>query len=289
MAGAKAVAARRGGVGHDPVRGSAVAAAAASRERGRMACPPRRPAARGARTVLGIDDLVPPRWDLNVQPKGTIRREGYRIEKLTFESYPGMAVPALLYVPEGIRGRAPGIVSIGGSCVCHRQGHRAPAAAQREPGAARLRRARVRLHRHGRAQHRPGPLPRQALRRAGTTTASDRSPSRGGRPRAWRCSTASGRWTCWRAGPRSIRERLGFTGESGGIQQHVLGRRRRPAGQAGGAGQLGDHVRLLDPQRSQLGLAPASARHPPHRGHRHAARPARPRPAAGHQQPPRDR
>ncbi|MBM3792381.1 MAG: hypothetical protein FJW35_18815, partial [Acidobacteria bacterium] len=64
--------------------------------------------------ILGIDDLVPPRWELNVQPKGILRREGYRIEKLTFESYPGMAVPALLYIPEAIRGRAPGIVSIAG-------------------------------------------------------------------------------------------------------------------------------------------------------------------------------
>jgi hypothetical protein len=69
---------------------------------------------REIRTVLGIDDLVPARWDLNVQAKGVILREGYRIEKLTFESYPGMAVPALLYIPEGLRGRAPGIVSIGG-------------------------------------------------------------------------------------------------------------------------------------------------------------------------------
>ncbi|MCR4412294.1 MAG: acetylxylan esterase [Thermoguttaceae bacterium] len=64
--------------------------------------------------MLGIDDLVPPKWDLKIRPKGTIRRDGYRIEKLTFESYPGMAVPALVYVPEGLRGPAPGIVSIAG-------------------------------------------------------------------------------------------------------------------------------------------------------------------------------
>src|SRR5207247_301206 len=63
---------------------------------------------------LGIDDLVPARWELNIQEKGTIRREGYRIEKITFESYPGMAVPALLYVPDGLKERAPGIVSITG-------------------------------------------------------------------------------------------------------------------------------------------------------------------------------
>lgn len=65
-------------------------------------------------TIVGIDDLVPPKWDLAIQAKGTIRRDGYRIEKITFESYPGMAIPALLYVPEGLSGPAPGVVSISG-------------------------------------------------------------------------------------------------------------------------------------------------------------------------------
>jgi len=65
-------------------------------------------------TTLGLDDLVPPRWDLSVRPKGTLQREGYSIEKITFESYPGMAVPALIYVPEKTAGRVPGIVSIAG-------------------------------------------------------------------------------------------------------------------------------------------------------------------------------
>ena len=91
--------------------------------------------------VLGIDDLVPPKWDLALKSKGTLHRKtdlkpvgqreadwqsapqadarsvlpsGYRIEKITFESYPGMAIPAVVYVPEGITGRAPGIVSISG-------------------------------------------------------------------------------------------------------------------------------------------------------------------------------
>ncbi|MBI3462542.1 MAG: peptidoglycan DD-metalloendopeptidase family protein [Planctomycetes bacterium] len=64
--------------------------------------------------ILGLDDLVPAKWDLAIQQKGTIRREGYRIEKSTFESYPGMTVPALVYVPEGIKERVPGIVSISG-------------------------------------------------------------------------------------------------------------------------------------------------------------------------------
>ena len=64
--------------------------------------------------VLGLDDLVPPQWDLALQSKGTLRRQGYRIEKVTFQSYPGMTIAAVVYVPEGITGRVPGIVSISG-------------------------------------------------------------------------------------------------------------------------------------------------------------------------------
>ena len=64
--------------------------------------------------VLGIDDLVPPTWDLAVKSKGTLRRPGYRIEKVTFESYPAMVIPAVVYVPDGITERVPGIVSISG-------------------------------------------------------------------------------------------------------------------------------------------------------------------------------
>lgn len=66
--------------------------------------------------ILGIDDLMPPRWNLHVRSRGVLKRPGYRIEKITFESYRGLAVPALLYVPEGITGPAPGIVSIAGHC-----------------------------------------------------------------------------------------------------------------------------------------------------------------------------
>jgi dienelactone hydrolase len=65
-------------------------------------------------TIVGIDDLVPPNWDMAISRQGTIRHDGYRIEKLTFESYPGMAIPAVLYLPEGVSGRVPGVVSISG-------------------------------------------------------------------------------------------------------------------------------------------------------------------------------
>lgn len=68
---------------------------------------------------LGIADLLPAGWPLNLQHRGSLQRDGYRIEKLSYESYPGQAVPALLYVPEPAPGsnvprRMPGIVSIAG-------------------------------------------------------------------------------------------------------------------------------------------------------------------------------
>jgi hypothetical protein len=41
----------------------------------------------------------PGRQAVNVHPFGVIARSGYRIEKLTYESEPGVTVPALLFVP----------------------------------------------------------------------------------------------------------------------------------------------------------------------------------------------
>ncbi|MFH1615639.1 MAG: LamG-like jellyroll fold domain-containing protein [Planctomycetota bacterium] len=64
--------------------------------------------------IVGLTGLYPPQWDLDLQYKGTIYQTGYRIEKVTYESYPGMTVSALLYMPDGITGKVPGIVSIEG-------------------------------------------------------------------------------------------------------------------------------------------------------------------------------
>lgn len=65
--------------------------------------------------ILGLRGVWPPSWPLRVHVKETLRRDGYTIEKLTYESWPGMAVPALHYVPERIPpGKAPGVVSISG-------------------------------------------------------------------------------------------------------------------------------------------------------------------------------
>ena len=52
---------------------------------------------------------------LAVQPFGTISRTGYRIEKLTYESEPGIVVPALLYVPESGPARKPALLFVDGA------------------------------------------------------------------------------------------------------------------------------------------------------------------------------
>jgi dienelactone hydrolase len=53
---------------------------------------------------LGLDPL-PPRTPLNARITGILKRRGYRIEKLVYESRPNFPVTAYLYVPEGAAGR----------------------------------------------------------------------------------------------------------------------------------------------------------------------------------------
>lgn len=53
---------------------------------------------------LGLDPL-PPRTPLNARITGVIKRQGYRIEKLVFDSRPDFPVTAHLYVPDGLSGR----------------------------------------------------------------------------------------------------------------------------------------------------------------------------------------
>ena len=51
-------------------------------------------------------------WPPALRPRvvGTLRRDGYRIEKVVYESLPGAPVPAHLYVPEGLDGPAPAVL-----------------------------------------------------------------------------------------------------------------------------------------------------------------------------------
>jgi len=51
---------------------------------------------------------------LNVKIVGTIRKPGYRIEKLRYESLPGLYVPANLYIPDGISEPVPAVLYVCG-------------------------------------------------------------------------------------------------------------------------------------------------------------------------------
>ena len=54
-----------------------------------------------------------PEGAVAVHPFGTLTRSGYRIEKLIYDSEPGIIVPALLFIPEGT-GRRAGLVYVHG-------------------------------------------------------------------------------------------------------------------------------------------------------------------------------
>jgi len=62
------------------------------------------------REALGLEPL-PPRTPLNARVVGTLSRDGYRVERLIFESRPGFPVTANLYLPAGQTGvRRPAVV-----------------------------------------------------------------------------------------------------------------------------------------------------------------------------------
>ena len=49
----------------------------------------------------------PPRTDLNARVTGTIKRKGYRVDKVIFESRPGFHVTAAMFLPEGEKYKKP--------------------------------------------------------------------------------------------------------------------------------------------------------------------------------------
>ena len=51
----------------------------------------------------------PARTPLNLRTVGEFRRDGYRVEKVVYESQPGLVITANLYLPDGI-GRFPGVL-----------------------------------------------------------------------------------------------------------------------------------------------------------------------------------
>jgi hypothetical protein len=57
-----------------------------------------------------IGGLPAARTPLNARIVGSIAMEGYRVDRLLFESLPGVFVSALVYVPEGPAGRRPAVL-----------------------------------------------------------------------------------------------------------------------------------------------------------------------------------
>lgn len=64
--------------------------------------------------LASIGGLPTERTPLNARIVGTIPRNGYRIEKLIFESLPGIHVTALVYVPDGPGQRRPAVLLAAG-------------------------------------------------------------------------------------------------------------------------------------------------------------------------------
>ncbi len=63
--------------------------------------------------MLGLDPL-PARTPLRARITGSLDRPGYRVEKIVFESLPGMYVTGNLYLPAARTGRAPAVVYVCG-------------------------------------------------------------------------------------------------------------------------------------------------------------------------------
>lgn len=67
---------------------------------------------RGLRSRLleNLGGLPDEKAPLNARVTGNLDLDGYRIEKVVFESFPGFRVTALLYLPAGLKGRAPAVL-----------------------------------------------------------------------------------------------------------------------------------------------------------------------------------
>jgi cephalosporin-C deacetylase-like acetyl esterase len=78
--------------------------------------------------MLGLEDLLQngTRTPLNIKITGTIQEKGYHIEKLYYESLPGLYVRANLYIPDNHKGPMPAILYVCGhspSQKVHYQAH----------------------------------------------------------------------------------------------------------------------------------------------------------------------
>ena len=62
------------------------------------------------KVLRAMNGLPGPRGPLNAKLAGTLERDGFRIEKVTFESLPGFVITANLYLPAAAAGPVPAVV-----------------------------------------------------------------------------------------------------------------------------------------------------------------------------------
>ena len=72
---------------------------------------------RQARVDEILMDMVgpfPEKTPLDAKVTGTLKKEGYQVEKIIYESIPGFYVTGCLYIPDGITGKSPAILFVSG-------------------------------------------------------------------------------------------------------------------------------------------------------------------------------
>jgi dienelactone hydrolase len=65
-------------------------------------------------TLADIMGPMPKKTPLNVQVAGTLQKDGYRVEKIIFESLPNFFVTGAVFVPDGLTGKRPAIIYVPG-------------------------------------------------------------------------------------------------------------------------------------------------------------------------------
>jgi cephalosporin-C deacetylase-like acetyl esterase len=64
--------------------------------------------------IMELVGPFPEKTPLNPKITGTIKKDGYRIDKIVFEAMPGYYVTGCIYIPDNIKGKAPAILNVCG-------------------------------------------------------------------------------------------------------------------------------------------------------------------------------
>jgi dienelactone hydrolase len=62
--------------------------------------------------LFNISGPLPEKTPLNARITGVVKKDGYKIEKIIYESMPGFYVTGCLFIPNGIRGKVPAILNV---------------------------------------------------------------------------------------------------------------------------------------------------------------------------------